>query len=276
MTNSGLLRVTVINSVILVFTLGIFPTCIYAESNIKIPVYGHWCGPGAPASGNPEPIDEIDAACKKHDLAFGESMWPEAEGSWPADADRELAESMRDFLIESCLPETESQNSSKCQEITTRQFIVANAMLVTFTGAQVITIIPEVVEGKFSSIVKLPLSASTAAITVPVSLTNNLVEKIISESGIPGNDELASLVSQNKLVVEAVIDVSEVAEEAVDYIGDKSQLIVRKLGEETGLDKPLKELEDEIQELLSDTGDIIEDAGQKIIDCVLPWRWKKC
>ena len=203
-------------------------------------------------------------------------MWPESEGSWAADADRELAESMREFLLEGCLPESESPDSSDCREITTRQFAAASFMLVTFTGSQVISIIPEVVEGKISSIVKLPLSATTSAITVPVSLTNKVVEKILTESGIPGNDKLASLISKNELVVELVVDVSEETERIIDFVGDSSQLIVRKIGEATGLEKPLNEAKDEIQELLSDTGDIIGDVGQKVIDCVFPWRWKKC
>ena len=123
------------------FVVGVFFSEEVVYAALIIPAHGHWCGPGKPSSGNPEPVDEIDAACKEHDLAFRGSLWPVSEGTWAADADRKLAESMRDFLIDGCAPGIEGTSDSKCNKISERQFIVASAMLVAFTGSQVITIV---------------------------------------------------------------------------------------------------------------------------------------
>lgn len=38
----------------------------------EFPVYGNWCGRGHPKLGeNPEPVDELDRACNRHDLCYG-------------------------------------------------------------------------------------------------------------------------------------------------------------------------------------------------------------
>ena len=35
------------------------------------PVYGNWCGPNSPGPGrNPAPIDDVDAACMRHDICY--------------------------------------------------------------------------------------------------------------------------------------------------------------------------------------------------------------
>lgn len=36
----------------------------------RIPIYGHWCGPGF---GSGAPIDAVDTACMHHDLCYGKS-----------------------------------------------------------------------------------------------------------------------------------------------------------------------------------------------------------
>lgn len=39
-------------------------------------VYGNWCGPGHPRAGtNPPAIDEVDAACRKHDFCYAEKKY---------------------------------------------------------------------------------------------------------------------------------------------------------------------------------------------------------
>lgn len=42
-----------------------------------IKVYGNWCGPGH--SGPGEPVDAIDACCKKHDLCYDSLKWWESK-----------------------------------------------------------------------------------------------------------------------------------------------------------------------------------------------------
>ena len=38
---------------------------------ISIPIYGNWCGPGYPKPDeNPQSIDALDEACKRHDLCY--------------------------------------------------------------------------------------------------------------------------------------------------------------------------------------------------------------
>ena len=254
---------------IFLFVAVIFSNELYAE--LKIRVHGRWCGPGVPSSGNPEPVDEIDAACKAHDLAFRESLWPVSEGTWASDADRKLAESMRDFLIDSCIPGVENERGPECDEITERQFIVASGVLVSFTAAQAITLVPEIVDGKLSSIFKLPLSAATS-ITVPMSLTTKMARKILEDSPIQSSEKLIVLVEGGDLLVEMAIDIQDTVENGIDDVGDVSEIIARKIGKATGLNKPLRECKEELEELLSDP----KSLGQKIIDCALPWRWSKC
>jgi len=42
----------------------------------QFPVYGNWCGPKHPKKGrSPIPIDEIDNACKKHDLCYSSNEY---------------------------------------------------------------------------------------------------------------------------------------------------------------------------------------------------------
>lgn len=40
--------------------------------HLKIPVHGNWCGPNHPKNieDDPEPLDELDEACKEHDLCY--------------------------------------------------------------------------------------------------------------------------------------------------------------------------------------------------------------
>lgn len=44
----------------------------------SLAVYGNWCGPGHPkyqGREGPEPIDAIDAACKRHDICYVEQRY---------------------------------------------------------------------------------------------------------------------------------------------------------------------------------------------------------
>lgn len=46
---------------------------IFSNKNTvgDFPIYGNWCGPFHPKGGtSPNPIDNTDLACKKHDLCY--------------------------------------------------------------------------------------------------------------------------------------------------------------------------------------------------------------
>lgn len=54
-------------------------------TKLEFRAYGKWCGPGFPEGGDPEPIDEIDLACKLHDKAHSNSNnWSEADRDFVA------------------------------------------------------------------------------------------------------------------------------------------------------------------------------------------------
>lgn len=56
-----------------------------STSTGTFPVYGNWCGPDHPRAGtSPPPIDDVDAACKTHDLCYAE------KGYFDCDCDSSL------------------------------------------------------------------------------------------------------------------------------------------------------------------------------------------
>ena len=110
---------------------------------------------------------------------------------------------------------------------------------------QRLTIVPEVVDGKFSSVFKLPLSASTSAVTVPLSLVTKVKRKILEESGISA-PKLNELVGSGKLLVDLTIDIEKVVERGLDDVGDVSEVFATQIGNATGLRKPIREAKEEI------------------------------
>lgn len=237
------------------------------------PIYGRWCGPGHPADLDaklrhgdelPEPIDEIDNACKAHDLSYvDQKPWGNSK------ADTELAQSMERILRE------DGEN------LTEEQFLVATAILVYMHQQKVVTLYSDVINGRVSAIFKIATSTSTAVITVPVSLTSTLLVKLADELGEPTVDLIEPIVVGGDLAVSFVIEVGRVTDLAFDEIGDVAEVFVNKIGEETGLDKPVREVKEEIILLLTHpkksvekTLDTAGEVGQVIIDTVLPWRWK--
>lgn len=237
------------------------------------PIYGRWCGPGHPKDletkvsyGDklPEPIDKIDSACKAHDLSYiGQEPWGNSR------ADTELAQSMERILREDG------------ESLTEEQFLVATAILAYMHRQKLVTLYSDVINGRVSSIFKIASSTSTAAITVPVTLTNTLLMKLADELGEPTVDIVKPIVVGGDLAVSFVIEIGQVTDLTFDVIGDVAEVIVNKLGDETGLDKPVREVKEEIVLLLTHpkksvekTLDNVGELGQKVIDTVLPWRWK--
>ncbi len=66
-------------------TTPISPTTSLPAGEEGFPVYGNWCGPGHPPAGqHPEPVDEVDAACMRHDKCYA------AKGYFSCDCDNQL------------------------------------------------------------------------------------------------------------------------------------------------------------------------------------------
>ena len=238
-----------------------------------LPIYGSWCGPGHPidlearvSSGEdelPDPVDEIDSACKAHDLSYiDQKPWGNSK------ADAELAESMERILRE------------KREELTGKQFLVATAILAYMQHQKFVTLYSDVINGRVSSILKIATSTGEASITVPVTLTSALMMRLADELGGPTVDVIEPIVAGGDLAVSFVIEMNDVTDHTVDEIGDIAKVIVNKVGDKTGLDKPVREAKEEIillftnprksvRNILTKTGNL----GQEVIDIVLPWRW---
>lgn len=54
------------------FTTNLASRIVPGEGHLEVPVHGNWCGPGRPkqADSDPEPVDALDATCKRHDLCY--------------------------------------------------------------------------------------------------------------------------------------------------------------------------------------------------------------
>ena len=238
--------------------------------------YGHWCGRGIPVepSKGPTTIDEIDAACKIHDFAYERSPWGNA------DADMELAQTLTDLLNRGTAWSRGADGQQMPRAtISDRQFTAATVMTAYFSGQKFVTIYSDVVNGQLSSLLKLGTSSVVTSIAVPAAISNKLVTAFAKEvadvTGIP-LDEVDVLQAGTDVTVEFVIEVTSLADGVVDEVGDVSESVVRKIGDVTGLDKPVREIREEALLLLTHPKKAIKRTGQKVIDCVLPWRLKKC
>ena len=75
----------------------------FNDSRGTFPVYGNWCGPAHPkSSSNPDPIDNIDAACKKHDVCY------EKKGYFDCSCNEQLATDLINGQYSSIIQKTVS------------------------------------------------------------------------------------------------------------------------------------------------------------------------
>ena len=129
--------------------------------------YGNWCGPYHPAkpSENPEPIDAIDEACRKHDQAY-------AAGQPYGVADAELSR--------------ELVNLMQSGNLNDRQFASAAVIATYMTGQQNVTVFRDVVDGKLSSVLLVTIATSQFAVTMPTSVTTRLLDEVADKLGGQG------------------------------------------------------------------------------------------
>ena len=92
-------------------------------------------------------------------------------------------------------------------------------------------------------------------------------------------DEVNVLEPAQRLVVKSVFKIGDLAEETVDAVGDETEAIVDTIGDMTGLDKPVRELKEELKLAFTHPKSVFKGGKElgplsnEVIDTVLPWRW---
>ena len=234
-------------------------------------IYGNWCGPGVPSNSQPPVIDEIDAACRVHDRAY--ENFPDSE------ADGVLANTVAGILQRGHQwVRRETTNGQVTLEqgvdLTDHQFAIASAIVAHFTGQQMLTLTLDMLDGKVSAAWKLPSSLAVRSVTVPSALTNKLVDELARELDVPPQS-LAPFLEAADWQRGFVVEAAYLADGAIDEIGDAAEAFVTKIGEGTGLRKPVREAKEEIlmvinhpkkapARLLDKTGDLIQGAWDAI------------
>ena len=237
-------------------------------------IYGEWCGVDHPRDPDraPPPTDEIDAACKKHDAAYGLT---EPWGN--SDADQELADTLTEILQRGTVWNIGADGRRESRtEMSSRQYRVAATIAAWMAGQSFPTLYSDIVNGKVSSVLKWGVSATEVVIAVPTKIAADQVgafaEAVSEATGLPV-DEVNVLEPAQRLVVKSVFKIGDLAEETVDAVGDETEAIVDTIGDMTGLDKPVRELKEELKLAFTHPKKAAKSWGQKVIDTVLPWRW---
>lgn len=155
--------------------------------------YGNWCGAYHPPSGaNPDPINQVDAACRKHDLAYKD------EGP-SAEADAELVRDLAALL-----------NSGDLDD---KEFGAAVVIATAMSGKQYWElVVTDLGDGKVSSVVKVGIATGDISVALPTSVTAAMLGEVADEIGGPGGkivEVTADVVRLPARVVGGIADVSE-------------------------------------------------------------------
>ena len=275
----GSLRVTYVSFVVIAMA-GVLTWSVEVRSQeVSWPQgfrYGNWCGLGVPSDPRQEPpeIDQVDAACRAHDFAYEQEPWGNSG------ADSLLVNTLTEILHSG-----ESWNIGRNGErtpkspLSDRQFTAATIIISYFTGQKFLTIYSDIINGKLGSVLMLGTSTARTAVVVPTSISNSLLtafsEEVAEHTGIP-LDEIDIVQSGTDLSVELTLEVLDLVDSTVEEVGDDAEQIVKTIGDVTGLDKPVREIREETILLLTNPAEFGRTTGQKVIDCVLPWRWSRC
>ena len=265
--------------VLVAITFGMAFSRVMEAQEVRWPpnfTYGEWCGQGVPAEPSEEPptIDEVDAACRAHDFAYQRPPWGNAT------ADMELVRTLTEILNRGTAwnrgPNGEQMPRAPVSD---RQFIAATVISTYMSEQKFVIIYADIVNGRLSAVLKLGTNSVVTAVTVPAAIANKLMvtfsKEVADVTGV-SIDQVDVIQDGVDVAVEFVIDMANLADGVVDEVGDVGESIVRKIGDKTGLDKPVRELREEVTLLLTHPKKAAQRTGQKVIDCALPWRWKKC
>ena len=130
--------------------------------------YGNWCGDNHPAdsSENPKPVDAIDEACRRHDLAYD-------TGKNHGEADAKLSRELVHLVNSGNLNGDQAAN--------------AVLMAVYMTGHQHLNVIrDDLPNGKVSSTVKVAISTGEAIVVLPPGVTAAVLDEVAHKLGGPG------------------------------------------------------------------------------------------
>ena len=238
---------------------------------LEIPFYGNWCGLGVPGNGQPPAVDEIDAACRVHDHAY--ERFPDSE------ADGVLANTVAGILQRGhqwVRRETTNGQATldRGVELTDHQFKIASAIIALLTGQQILTLTLDILDGKLSAAWKLPSSVAVRSVTVPSALANKLANELARELDVPP-ESLTPFLEAADWQTEFVLQAAHLTDGAIDEVGDDAEAFVTKIGDGTGLRKPVREAKEEIllvinhpkkvpDRLWEKTGDLIEEAWDAV------------
>ena len=128
-------------------------------------------------------------------------------------------------------------------------FAAASAIVSWFSGQKFITIYSDIVNGRLSSVLKLGTSSVRTAIVVPAAINNKLITALSKEISDVSNlplDEIELLQDTTSLSVETVVEVADATDWVIDELGGPSKAIVKEAGDFTGVDKPVRELREEV------------------------------
>ncbi len=239
--------------------------------------YGNWCGldhPEEPSDAIPA-IDEIDDACRVHDSAYAErEPWGDSG------ADHVLVQKLSAILARGTSWKLNGEGQTQVRgELSERQYLVAATIVSWFTGQQFLTVYSDVLNGKVSSVFKLGTSTARTVVTLPASFSNKVItsfSKEISEAtGLP-IDDVTVIQDTTDVAVRVVFEIADGSEWLVDEVGDtlESALVTGKaivvtVGKYTEIEKPVRELEDEVIGLLTDPVKTVEEWPEKVVKILI-------
>ena len=193
-------------------------------------IYGEWCGLSHPRNlnqGKPS-IDEIDDACRLHDVAYGDGG---LLGS--SSADIKLVDRLIDIIGRgetwNRLPD--GRKSPKT-ELSDKQFTVASAIASWFSGQKFIRLFVDIVNGDFTAVQKLGTS-SLRTVAVPAAIRGKLITALSEEVGQTTKfpiDKVKLLEESTNLTVKIVVDVADAADWVIDEVSDRSETLVERVG----------------------------------------------
>lgn len=234
--------------------------------------YGNWCGldhPEKPSEAIPA-IDEIDDACRVHDSAYAErEPWGDSE------ADQVLVQKLSAILARGTSWKLNGEGQTRVRrELSERQYLVAATIVSWFTGQQFLTVYSDILNGKVSSVFKLGTSTARTIVTLPASFSNKVVtsfSKEISEAtGLP-IDNVTVIQDTTDVAVKVVFEIADGSDWLVDEVGDTlesaletGKAIVVTVGKYTEIQKPVRELEEEVLGLLTDPVKTVEKWPKKV------------
>ena len=124
-----------------------------------------------------------------------------------------------------------------------------------------------VLVGQVSFIWKVRLGASVRSVSLSSAFVNRLISNLEMETGISAAILMPALKSKD-LVVEMTLETTAVLEHRMEEASDEAEYFVKKIGDATGLRKPVREVKSEIVKIIDNPESIFE-FGEEVVDGTL-------